>query len=223
MAMYTAATLTTEARTALNEPTAYIWADAEIQKAIDRGARLLSGITRCTPIEEAVTTTTDTMYYALTAKFISIESVVFNAVTGMQKLDPIKYGIGVAGGAAADTNRNPLCWWQFGNYLYLWPLPKGTAVGAGLITVYGYRTAYSYEHDSGPAQYDIPDSLQPILLDYVLTEMWAKDHKHAKSHLHFTRFLDAAGFSRIDIHDRELMIDSKDKTKVPDKTVSANQ
>ncbi len=227
--MYTEAALTTEVRTALREPTALFWLDADIAESIRRGARILSGITLCTPIKETVTTVTDQIWNLLTAKFIKIESVQLlggltgNAVVkGLQRLDILKYQHAIAGGASGDTNRYPIAYWHFGNYLYLWPAPKGDAVGA-TIYVWGYRTAYSYEYTSGSLQYDIPDVLQPLLLDYALAECWAKAGKHSFARLHIQRFLAEADLYRRDVHDREVMTDSMDKTNIPDHTVQTGK
>lgn len=226
--MYTEATLITEARTMLREPTALRWTNDDITAAIRRGARILSGITLCVPIKEAVTTFADRIWNLLTAKFIRIESVQLlggltgnTTVKGLERLDLLKFQHGIAGGAADDTNRYPIAYWHFGNYLYLWPAPKGDAVGE-VINVWGYRTASAFTYTSDTV-YEIPDHLQPILLDYVLAECWTKAGKHSSSHLHFSRFIAEAGFNRTDVHDRELMTDSMDKTRIPDHTVSAER
>lgn len=223
--LYTAAALIAEIRTLLAEPTERFWKDSELQLWIDRAARELSAITLCTPVTEAVTTTTDTFSYALTAQFIKIHSVMFNDTKGLERLDVFTFGHGAQDGASGDTNRDPAFYYVHGNRLYLWPVPKGTAVGAGLVDVYGWRTAYSYEHNTGdtPKQYDIPDFCQPILIDYVLACARAKEGKHSLTRFHMINFMQQANMARKDIFDYSLRRTSSDQHSIPDQTVQAGQ
>ena len=223
--MYTAANLITEVRGLLAEPVARFWSDAELQIWIDWAARELSAITLCTPITEEVTTTTDTFSYALTAQFISIHSVMFNDTKSLQRLDAFSFGHGAQDGLAADTNREPSWYYVHGNRVYLWPVPKGSAVGASLIDVYGWRTAYAFERDVSryPKQYDIPDPFQPLLVPFVMACARAKEQKHAIARIHMMEFLSRAGEARIDITDHSLRKTSNDQHAIPDQTVRAGQ
>ena len=223
--MYTAASMITYIRSLLAEPVARFWSDAELQIWLDWGAREISAITLCTPITEPVTTTTDTFSYALTTQFIKINSVMYNDVKSLQRLDVFPFGHGAQDGISGDTNRDPAWYYIHGNRLYLWPVPKGSAVGASLIDVYGWRTAYALEREVGdtPKQYDIPDFISPLIIDFVMACARAKEQKHAIARIHMMNFLAAAGEARIDLTDHSLRVTSNDQHAIPDETVRADK
>ena len=150
---------------------------------------------------------------------------MFNLTKSLQRLDILNFGHGAQDGASGDTNRDPSWYYMHGNRLYVWPVPKGTAVGAAKLKVYGWRTAYAYERDvlNTPMQYDIPDFAQPIIIDFVMACARAKEQKHALARIHMMNFLQAAGEARIDITDHALRKNSNDQHSIPDQTVSANR
>ena len=219
MAIYTKAQFLTAVRSQLQEPVADFWDDAYLNAAIDWAARMTSGITRCVRCTEVITGATDVMAYALTKKYLKIDSVVFNDITGMKRLSPSIWGRGMAGGVATDTVRAVISWWHWEDYLYLWPTPKGTANIGTKYDVYGWRTAYSYEYSTAPAIYDIPDAAQTILMDFVLAIAYLKAGKHLLVDYHMNKYIDKAETYRDDVIERMKRIDARDKTQQPNVSV----
>jgi len=229
--MYTPAQITTEVRTLLAEPTALYFTDAEIQLWIDRAARCVSGISLCVPANETVTTTLGdasgnttygTFSYALTTKFVKVHSVMFNATTALQRLDIRSFGHGAP--TASATNQSPQWYYIHGDRIYLWPPAMGTSVGANVI-VYGWRTAFAYENDTGgsPKQYEVPDVLQPIMIDFIMACARSKEGKHSLVGYHMRRFFSKMNMYRKDYTDTSLMVDSVDRFAIPDRTQVAGQ
>lgn len=229
--MYTPAQMTAEVRTLLGEPTARFFTDAEIQLWLDRAARHVSAIGLCVPISETVTTTLGgavgnttfgTFSYALTTKFVKIHSVMFNATTALERLDIRNFGHGAAGASA--TNQSPQWYFVHGDRIYLWPPAMGTSVGANVI-VYGWRTAFAFENDTGgsPKQYEVPDVLQPIMIEFIMACARSKEGKHGLVSYHMRKFLSKMNIYRRDYHDTSLVVDSSDRFMIPDRTQVAGQ
>lgn len=217
--MHTKALLLAQVRELLAEPVAMFWLDSELNDMIDWAARCMSGITLCTQDTEAITTVENVSAYALVNQYIRVEDVIFNDTTGLQRLNIRNFGHGAAGGTA--TNQNPKWYYIFGNYLYLWPVPKGTAAGAGKIDVYGYRVAEDYEH--GSTVYDVPDRLQGQLLDFVMACAYTKAGKYFLTRKYMQKFIQSAIIDRKDIHENRVSVESIDRFLIPDRTVVAGQ
>lgn len=230
MALYTVATLTTQVRSILTEPAENFWLDSEIEDIIHWATRTMSGITLCTPVSANVTTTTDTMAYTIaSAQLIRVDSVTFthtlsatSTTYGLQCLDIRNFGHGASDGASTDTNRIPKWYYVFGDYIYLWPVPKGAVatgggVGTSAVVVYGWTVAQDY--DQGATTYDVPDRLQGRLIDFVLAMCYAKSGKHSLTRYHMSNFMQNAIMDRKDIHDRIPTVDSLDRFAIPDRTV----
>ncbi len=225
--LYTVAQLITEVRSILNEPVENFWLDTELEEFIHQAARTASGVTLCTPTSINVTTTTDTMAYTIaTAQFIRVDSVAFTNTTGgtygLQRLDIRNFGHGANGGAAADTLRIPKWYYVFGDYIYLWPVPKGAVAGGGgvgtsAVVVYGWTVAQDY--DRAATTYDVPDRLQGRLIDFVLAMAYCKAGKHSLTRYHMATFMQNAIMDRKDVHDRTPMPDTLDRYLIPDRTV----
>lgn len=213
--VYTKAALLTEARAILNEPVEHFWLDTELNGWIDRGARKLSQITLCVPDKDTITTVASVYCYTLTIPFIKVQSVMYNNV-GLQRIDSLNFG---HSNAPAKSNTAPKQYYHFGKHLYLWPSP---AVGL-TVYVHGWRSATRYVDDyagtdTSPTKYELPNAVQPYVLDYVLACAYAKSGKHSLAGYHFTMFLNNCNAYRADITDRKAIQDSKDKMGVPDRT-----
>lgn len=210
--VYTKAALLTEARTLLNEPVEHKWLDTELNGWIDRGARKLSQITLCVPDKDTITTAASVYCYALTIPFIKVQSVMYNNV-GLQRIHSLNFG---HPNAPAASNTAPKQYYHFGKHLYLWPSPAVSLT----VYVYGVRSAIAYSDatDNSPTKYELPNAVQPYVLDYVLACAYAKNGKHSLAGYHFSQFLNNCNAYRSDITDRKLIIDSRDKMGVPDRT-----
>ena len=210
--VYTKAGLLAEARAILNEPVEHFWLDTELNGWIDRGARKLSQITLCVPDKDTITTAASVYCYTLAIPFIKVQSVMYNNV-GLQRIDSLNFG---HPNAPANSGTAPKQYYHFGKHLYLWPSPAVSLT----VYVHGFRSAIAYSDatDNSPTKYELPNAVQPYVLDYVLACAYTKRGNHGFAGYHFSQFLNNCNAYRADVTDRKLIQDSKDKMGVPDRT-----
>jgi hypothetical protein len=227
VALYTKAQLLTEVRTLLDEPVARRWTDTNLNEMIDWGARTTSGITLCTPETESVAMASgeNALSFAITAQFLDIQSCSYfdgSTTVPLIRADIRHYGRGAGtSGEAADTARVPIYWYTFAQKLFLWPLPKGSALNTATANLSGWRVAEDYAH--GSTVYDIPDRLQGKLIDFVLACAYTKTGNFSLVSAHMTQFIQSMQFDRSDVHDRLERVESHDMFMLPDRTIIQNQ
>ena len=236
MALYTKAQMLTQVRALLNETTALLWTDAELDNYLCWGARTLSGITLCVPASEVVNGAGNSSWVAgslsapLTTNFIKVASVTTTVILAgtpinLQRADIRNFGHGAP--AADATNQTPQWYYMFGNRIFFWPCPKGTTVTSGTggnLTVYGFRAAWDYDHEAAGAAgtyYDIPDSLQARLIDFVLACAYVKAGKYSLTRAHMQNFMQNAMMDRRDVFESNGIVDSLDRFMIPDRTQQA--
>jgi hypothetical protein len=243
MANYTYAQLITEARDLLRDPApGTIVTDNDLTAWADRGARNISAVTMCWPATgvatggiltqyETVTTVANTYRYTLQTQFVRVFSVTFEPASttpyGLQKFDVGKnlgrgYGKGESGSAVV-----PRYYDHFGaptGSLYIWPAPIGAANIGAYIKVYGAVSCEDYMHTEYTTEiYGIPDRLQHVLLDFVLSCAYQKRGQFQKASLHMQQYLYQLELERKDVLDRKITPHSKDMYDIPTQTVSAQQ
>ena len=79
--------------------------------------------------------------------------------------------------------------------------------------------AEDYAH--GSTVYDVPDRLQGKLIDFVLFYAYAKSGKFSLSRYHMQNFIQNAMNDRRDVHDTINIVDSIDRSLIPDRTQQA--
>lgn len=244
MALYTKAQMLTQARALLNETTALFWTDTELANYLDMGARTLSGIALCTPASEFIDAD-NTSWAAgvlsgiMATNFIKIVSVEAHTTgssshngTPVQLARSDIRAFGQGAPASADTNQMPQWYYIFGNRVFVWPCPKGTTVAAvgsngGYLRIHGYRTAWNYDRYAlttdtpSSAVYDIPDSLQARLIDFVVACAYIKAGKYSLTKYHMQSFMQAAMMDRRDVFESNGIVDSLDRFLIPDRTQQA--
>jgi hypothetical protein len=243
MAIYTKAQLYTELRDILNDPTPgnYV-SNTELNAWIDRAARNISALTLCyTTIStssgvpttfETITTVASTYRYnigltgAPYTKFINVHSVTFEPAAttpyGLQRIDVRHFGHGFAKGETGAAVV-PKYYFVFGNSLYIWPSPIGTANVGTYIKVYGNVSCEDYVHTDTLEVYGLPDRLQPVVMDFALSCAYQKIGKFQKASMHMSNYLAAIEFERKDNYDRKMSPESKDMYEIPTRNVAAKQ
>jgi len=145
----------------------------------------------------------------------------------LQRLDIRNFGHGAP--AATATDQAPQWYYIWGDRIFVWPCPKGTTISAqgsdgGYLTVYGYRTAWDYDHEAvgvAGSTYDVPDRLQACLLDFVLACAYVKTGKYSLTRYHMANFMQNAQMDRRDVFESNQIVDSLDRFMIPDRTQQA--
>lgn len=218
MAIYTKAQMRTRVREILNEPTARVFTDTELNKWIDTGARLASILTLCKENSEDVNTATENkMEYALTKEYIMVESAVFNDEDdtddeiGLQRIDPR-----MIGHVHDGTAGKPIYYFHFENSLFVWPAAS-TGIVNGSITVFGYTVVDDYGTSGG----NLPEEIERLVLDFALSCAYTKIGKHQKAGLYMQRFMNNCSIHRRDVNEAINILDTHDMFRIPDRTVVA--
>ena len=211
-ASYTKANILTQVRSILNEPTARFYSDSEINSWTDRGARILSAISLCNDtVQTNVTMVAETPLTAIN-DFIRVDSVVLHDDTGLQRISPQ-----MAGHVNVHTSGEPVHYFHFEDSVWLCPAPSSAAVAAGFIDIYGCAIVGSY---GASAAETLPDEIQYMVIDFVLSQAYTKAGKHRLSGIHMQKFMEEAMLARRDVYDASLMVDSNDQFKLPDTTIT---
>jgi len=222
MAAYSMSTLRTEIRSDLNEPTALLYSDTELKLWIDEAARKISILTLCNDTVEEVTAdkiSANAIEIALDTEFIRIHSVVYDTDTppvyGLQRVHPWMLGHGGTGDCTAGT---PRFWCQWTpDHIIIWPRANAT-VAADKMWVFGASVVDNYGADGSET---LPDELQPLCKDYVLSLAHTKAGKHRLAAMYMQRFMQKCMIHRRDVHDFYELTESKDQYSIPDTIMPA--
>ena len=210
--LYSKANILTQVRTILNEPTARFYSDSEINSWTDRGARILSAISLCYDTTQAdVGMTAETPLLAIN-DFIRVDAVINDEDTGLQRISPQ-----MAGHVNVHTSGDPQFYFHFEDSIWLCPAPDATAVAAGSLDIYGCAIVGSY---GAAAAETLPDELQYMVIDFVLSQAYTKAGKHRLSGIHMQKFMEEAMLARRDVYDSLNIVNSNDQFKLPDTTIT---
>ena len=218
MAAFTRAEIHALVRKTINEPTANVFTDTEIDDLIDQGARSVSILTLCNSQTEIEGTLVEgCMYRALSTHFTKVESVwYYNGTrnTGLQRIDPRHIGH-----VADATEDEPRWYFIFEQGLFTWPPNDATTATAGnTLTVLSYAIVDDY--GAGAAE-TLPNEVQPYCIDYALAWAYAKLGKHSLNRYYMQRYLAKCFSHRRNVYDAIGMVDSRDRFDLPDFTVQA--
>ncbi len=219
MADLTRANLRTEVRRLLNEPTANVFSDDEINDWIDIAARNISAIVGCiqTRVKYALSSAGQLMHDTSSTDFIKVDAVVFEDVStgendaGLQRITPEMLG-NVTDGHSEGI---PRFYCFHGDDVYVWPTASATQ-SADVINVMGPTMVA----DFGTT---LPEYLQYPCVHFALACAYCKDGKHRKAALEMQRYMTIAMHFRRDIIDDFERVDGKESRKSPDRTITAEQ
>lgn len=216
MAAFTRAEIHALVRKTINEPTANVFTDTEIDDLIDQGARSVSILTLCKHQTETESTLVEGyMYRALATGFTKVESVWYNNGTeniGLQRIHPRQIGH-----VADATEDEPRWYFVFEQGLFLWP-PHDTTAAGNSVTVLSYGIVDDY---GAAASETLPNEVQPYCIDYALVWAYAKLGKHSLSRYYMQNYLAKCFTYRRNVYDAIGMVDSRDMFDIPDFTVQA--
>ncbi len=217
-------------RDEINEPTARIFADAQLNYFIDMGAKACSALSLCVETDESENLVENQYEYTPSTNYVRIESVhiVAEDVTGdppygLQRIHPQAYG-----NITTPTTGQPLYFfehWNTGTYslaqIYILPAPNSTwagAASANTLRIHGYSCVEWYESDASTQL--LPHGIQTAPLHYALSCVYARLGKHRLSALNMQKFIDECNRWRYDVFGAIGRVDSYDLTRIPDVVVT---
>ena len=224
MANITEASLYTDIRSMLGEPTSLLWTNTELLAWIDQAARIIGAVTLC---NEAIVAETlnwaagvETTAYALSDSNIEeaplIEAVIYyggavdvmtSTTRTLMKVHPrVFYNV-------VDDTPGPTKYWAVINeYLYIWPPPSTTENTFALHILY-YDNADEYYTG---AVYLLRDELQEYVIWYAVAKAFEKVGKYAQSEQYMSIFNSFLSFHRQDRIPKP--VDSIEMMGIPDRT-----
>jgi len=170
-----ASTIITNARYILNEPSAKLWADAELLVWVNQGTVDIVGRTHCLVTIESVSLVANTYEYTLTGNYIGILDVVYkDASTPVVRKGLIRSRPGELGNVTSVGE--PVYWYESSDKLGVFPVLSSVTSEAVDVHFVAYPAAVgAAEAVKVPAAYDI------ALIKYVAAMAFLKDGQFAKS------------------------------------------
>jgi hypothetical protein len=201
---------TTEVRDTLNESTAVVWSDAQIQKWIKEGVRIFSSKTLMVEDTQNITLVANQLSYS-SSDHAWIGNVIepyaayyddqSNNYKGLIKVHPRQIG-----NLALGTAGPPKYYALHDRKIYVWPLTTAAIVTAGgVITV-----LFALESDDITV---VVDEYQHLPIIYAVAKCKQRDLKFGEAASLLTQFYNEINFERDDKHERE--VDSVEKFKIP--------
>ena len=223
MANLSQANLRTEVRRLLNEPTANVFSDDEINDWIDIAARNISSVTGCIETQAEMTFTSGDAgrlkHDISSTAFIRVNSVTYldlgtrEGDVGLERITPEMLG-NVCDG---KTESRPQFYTVFGDDVYVWPTHSaGLGTAGDQLLVIGPTMVASL----GTA---LPEYLQYPCVYFALACAYTKDGKYRKAAYEMQRYMSIIMRYRRDVVDDLDRVDGKESRKLPDRTVTVQQ
>jgi len=221
-------------RDEIEEPTARIFKDADINHFIDMGAVMCSVLTLCNEAEDVASLNIGDaigsfgpgwLDFTTATDFIRIEgvSVIDDDITGdpeigLQKIRPQAYGHVVA-----NTWGPPKYYFLTGSgsvkQISLSPGPSGGAEVTDDLKFRGYKRVADFDAQAvGPVT--LPDALQFMPFYYAMACVYARLGKHSLSALNMKMFINECNMWKAGVHSETPRVDSHDMSRIPDVTVT---
>ena len=196
----TAATIITNARYYLNEPTAVLWSDAELLVWVNEGSTDIAARTHSMVAIDNISLVANQIEYTIeepsTNLYSGILAVIYinpsSVRVGLIKSNPRSIGHSSASGI-------PTYWYEIGDKIGIYP--KLSTVTTNSIDVYYVERPASVSSGTNiliPAQYD------NALIKYVASRAWLKDGQFAKSNRLHAEYLEELDRYRVDYAEQPL-------------------
>lgn len=227
MTSITEASLYTDIRSMLNEPSALLWTNTELLAWIDQAARIIGAVTLCNETivaENLVSTTVPTVEqtaYVLSDSSIEeaplIETVIYyggpaNVMTSTTKT-LMKVHPRVFYNVVDDTPGPSKYWTVINETLYIWPPPSVTENNFVIHLLYHDNVDEYYD---GSSVYYLRDELQEYVIWYAVAKAFEKVSKYAQSEQYMSIFNSFLSFHRQDRIPKP--VDSTEMMGIPDRT-----
>jgi len=161
---YTLEGIRTRVRDLLNEDTAALWTDAELNYFILDGIREIAEFTGCIQNTDSLSTTNGTRTISFTG--YDVDTIEYIATTPVSLVEIYP----VADGHLA-TSGKPLFWWQGNNQVGIEPLPDATYTLSGYI--YDNPTDLSVDSQIP----EIPPAFRPLVVLYACHVAYIKRNR----------------------------------------------
>ena len=164
---YTMENMRTRVRDLVKEASASFFADAEINRWLNDGERLVAVDGLCLQHIDSISTTSSTR----TVSFSGHNCEYLEAASqGLRKILPTHFG------QKAANSTNPESWYQSGSNVCIEPLPSGTVAMNAYIADYP-----SVEMSNNPDIPEAPPTFRPLIVLYALSCALEKDKKFSQA------------------------------------------
>jgi hypothetical protein len=197
----TLAQVTTEVRDHLNEATAVFWSDAQLQKWIQEGTRIVSGKAMSVEADDSITLVANQLLYTSSdeswiADCVEPYAAYYDDQSNVYK-GLIKIHVREIGNVATFTSGDPKYYCMHNRSIYIFPLTTAAIVTAGgtVMVLYGKETDDVTE---------LKDEHQHLPILYAVAKARMRDRAYSESTSLLSLFYQELNFERSDKHDREV-------------------
>jgi hypothetical protein len=205
----TLANATTEARDHLNEASAVFWSDAQLQRWIQEGTRIVSSKALAVEADDSITLVANQLLYTSSdhswigdcmEPYAAYYDDGSNTYKGLIKVHPRELG-----NVATFTAGDPKYYCLHNRSIYIWPLTTAAIVTAGgtVMVLYGKETDDITE---------LKDEFQHMPITYAVAKAKMRDRAYSEAGVLMSQFFQELNFERGDKHQREE--DSLDMFKI---------
>lgn len=194
---------TTEVRDHLNEASAVFWSDAQLQRWIKEGTRIVaSKVLACEADDSCTLIANNLIYnsstgagYTWIADCIEPYAAYYddasNNYKGLIKVHPRELG-----NVATFTAGDPKYYCLHNRNLYIWPLTTAAIVTAGGLVMF----LYAKETDDIT---ELKDEFQHLSITYAVAKAKQRDRAYGEAGMLMSQFFQELNFERGDKHNRE--------------------
>uniref|UniRef100_A0A6M3XAB4 Uncharacterized protein n=1 Tax=viral metagenome TaxID=1070528 RepID=A0A6M3XAB4_9ZZZZ len=200
---YTEASLLTQVRSILNEPSEQFFDDTEITAWLKEAAIDISTKTMCVETSAAVTVTAGTLDATEPTDCLKVYAVYISN-KGLMRIHPRQIAH-----ITPTPSTIPQFYYHFAGKLGFYPIAS-TGMTATVL--------YSKLVDS---VVNLPYEYQEYAIDYAVYRAKLKDGKYAQANHVLSKYLNSLIFHRQDLYEKG--VDSKDMFKIPDYTVTSEK
>jgi len=221
---FTDASIRNMVRRLINEPTATLITDNDIDDWIDFGVAEIAQ--RSLTYEEILYDSTFALAdgserYAVTGRVgadcIRVHTLIYTAATAGSSCATGAYALIKVTPRhfrklTATTDGAPIYWTEYGGYIYLNPTPDTAQDGKGIHVLY-YK---NIDDVSATTITELPEYMQEYVVFYCVAKSFEKMGKHEQAQQYMSIFDNFIMFHREDNFNKP--VDSKDLMRLPDRT-----
>ena len=198
----TATTVANRVRALLNDPTVFggaqrdIWSDAQLVQFTNDGIAdlCLSGAMVSTT---SIGLVTDTPNYQITDDFIGIKGVIYNDAKSLEKGNFFgRSGVDAYGHQAVGSGE-PDFWTMHGSYVWVYPMPDGTAAANDIdVLLYSRPAADITSSQAVPT----PERYDQALIYYATAQALMRDGRYIQAKVFLELYEQEVGIAKMYDH-----------------------
>ena len=175
------------------ETSAAFWSDAEIYTYMWQAESEIAQLVECTQyMDDSTTTVSGTQKYAKPLDCLYLKKVEWDSVPlkemDMQQRDKETHQFQSYG--QSDSSGNPYAYWQWGDDLYLYPIPQS----AKTLEIWYVRQPAKISASS--TEFTVPKEFHNPIVEYCLSRMYLKDQDETRGKYHQEMWLQGVQMAR---------------------------